>query len=79
MTALLSSDTEVKTTTRTIKFVLDGKTTPLHDPNPSLTAEGIRQHYVGLHPEMLNAKVTSETDADGNETLTFGTQVARKG
>jgi PRTRC genetic system protein C len=49
---------EVNVATRKFKF----KGIELDDPNPNLEPEMVRDHYMGLYPDMLNTRVVRKAD-----------------
>ncbi len=57
-------------------FVYDGRDFP--DPDPSLTAEEVRQNMTGFFPELANADTTESKRGD-DTVYTFKKRVGTKG
>lgn len=51
----------------------------LHDPNPSLSADDVRQFYATQYPELLNAVVEGPVTKAGVATFTFTRAAGAKG
>jgi PRTRC genetic system protein C len=51
----------------------------LHDPNPSLSADDVRQFYATQYPELLNAVVEGPVTKAGVATYTFTRAAGAKG
>lgn len=58
------------------KFVVDGKLYP--DPDPTMTADEVRQNLSSMLPELANAE--THQSKDGDDTIyTFERRVGTKG
>ena len=49
-------------------FVIDGRSLP--DPDPSLTVDQVKGHYLQFFPELINSE-TSSYQREGNDYYTF--------
>ena len=58
------------------KFIYDGR--EFEDPDPSMTADAVRQHLANFIPELSNAN-TKTTKQGGDTIYTFERRVGTKG
>lgn len=60
---------KVETLKREFVFKKDKKDIVLPDVNPNFTADQIRKHYCGVHPELLNAISKHPKFVDNNKKV----------
>lgn len=69
---------EIKKTKRSFQLNINGKITPLEDPNPAMSISEVSEYHSGKYPQLLNSSY-EETTEDGDLIITFKSIAGTKG
>ena len=67
----------LKTSSLPREFSYNGIKLP--DPNPTMTAEQVRDFYTTMYPEIASAAITGPEDAGNALRYSFGREIGTKG